>query len=82
MRGFHSHRYTAHAHIFDKSTSRPLAGLYIQAYDKDIIYPKQSSYMIYDDCLGNDNTDAQGDFKIDFSNMISRSSLKDVRKFI
>lgn len=49
--------YKVHGRVVDATTNRPLPELHIRAYDKD---------LIWDDCLGSDNTNIQGDFTICF----------------
>lgn len=49
--------YQVKGRVIDTTSNRPLIGLQIRAYDKDIIW---------DDCLGSDNTNNQGDFDICF----------------
>ncbi|XOF33597.1 MAG: IPT/TIG domain-containing protein [Candidatus Electrothrix sp. YB6] len=49
--------YEIKGRLIDIKSNRPLLGLQIRAYDKDIIF---------DDCLGSDKTNEQGDFEISF----------------
>jgi hypothetical protein len=49
--------------IEERETGRPLAGLIVQAYDKD---------LIFDDYLGRDITDELGRFSIEFNEDLFR----------
>ena len=51
-------RYTLRGRVVDVATNGPLPALHVRAYDKD---------LLWDDCLGSDDTDARGDFLIRFS---------------
>ena len=49
--------YLIHGRVVDATTSEPLADLHVRAYDRN---------LIWDDCLGTDDTDANGEFRIPF----------------
>lgn len=49
--------YSIRGHVVDAASGRPLPGLHIRAYDRD---------LLWDDCLGTDDTDARGEFRICF----------------
>jgi hypothetical protein len=44
--------------VREEGSGRPLAGLLVQAYDKDVVF---------DDYLGSDHTDSNGKFEIRFT---------------
>lgn len=50
--------YLASGRVVDRATGIPIPGLHVRAYDRD---------PIWDDRLGNDNTDEQGGFRIGFT---------------
>jgi hypothetical protein len=50
-------KYSIRGRVLDAASGCPLAGLHIRAYDRD---------LMWDDCLGTADTDARGDFRIQF----------------
>lgn len=54
--------------IVEEESGKPLAGLQVRAFDKD---------LIFDDKLGTSVTDAKGNFRIDFSS-INFSLMQDI----
>jgi hypothetical protein len=60
-------RYTLRGRVVDAATNRPLPALHVRAYDKD---------LVWDDCLGSDDTGARGDFLIRFAERDFREPLE------
>lgn len=49
--------YSIRGHVVDAANGRPVPGLHVRAYDRD---------LMWDDCLGTDDTNTRGEFRIRF----------------
>jgi len=54
---WHEAEYSIRGLVLDAATGRSLPGLHVRAYDRD---------LMWDDCLGTADTDARGEFRIQF----------------
>jgi hypothetical protein len=54
--------------VREADSGRPLAGILVQAYDKDVLF---------DDFLGSDRTDSDGRFEIQFTELAFRDVIEE-----